>query len=126
MTMQAARQLSQRAPDALREFAALGWVEELAVSGSPATTVRGTVGTVISAPSPAPALTPAQKDALDEIAPRINQFNTWLLHGVTGSGKTEVYLRLIALMLRQRRQTLVLVPEINLTPQLEAVFHTRF
>jgi primosomal protein N' (replication factor Y) len=123
MTRQAARQLSQRAPDALREFAALGWVEELAVSDSPTTTVRGTV---VSAPSPAPALTPAQKDALDEITPRINQFNTWLLHGVTGSGKTEVYLRLIALMLHQRRQTLVLVPEINLTPQLEAVFHTRF
>jgi primosomal protein N' (replication factor Y) len=123
MTMQAARQLSQRAPNLLREFATLGWVEELTVSGSPVTTVRGTV---VSAPSPVPSLTPAQKNAFDEIAPRISQFNTWLLHGVTGSGKTEVYLQLIALMLRQRRQTLVLVPEINLTPQLEAVFHTRF
>ncbi|OBU85099.1 primosomal protein N' [Chromobacterium subtsugae] len=73
----------------------------------------------------APALNAEQQAALDAL--RASQgFQPWLLHGVTGSGKTEVYLQLIADHLAARRQVLVLVPEINLTPQLINRFADRF
>ncbi len=68
--------------------------------------------------------TAAQADALDAIAAR--QAGTTLLWGVTGSGKTEVYLRAAQRALDAGQQVLVLVPEINLTPQLEARFARRF
>lgn len=75
-----------------------------------------------------PELNAEQQDALrvlDELRGQPRPL-PMLLHGVTGSGKTEVYLRAAEAALEAGRQALVLVPEINLTPQLEARFAARF
>lgn len=73
-----------------------------------------------------PALTVEQSAALTTIAQAGAGFHAYLLHGVTGSGKTEIYLRLIEGALSAGQQALLLVPEINLTPQLEARVAARF
>lgn len=70
--------------------------------------------------------TAAQTEAIERIGGALGKFGAFLLHGVTGSGKTEVYLRLISRVLEQGGQALVLVPEISLTPQLEARFQAAF
>jgi primosomal protein N' (replication factor Y) len=72
------------------------------------------------------ALTSAQQNAIDKISQHFGTFKTFLLDGVTGSGKTEVYMQLIDKMLAQNLQTLILVPEINLTPQTLQHFKNRF
>jgi primosomal protein N' (replication factor Y) len=73
-------------------------------------------------------LTSAQSIVLDDLTKQMEagQFQTVLLHGITGSGKTEVYLRLIAHCLEIGRAALTLVPEISLTPSVQAQFLARF
>jgi primosomal protein N' (replication factor Y) len=72
------------------------------------------------------SLTAEQSAAAQRISASLGRFAAFLLHGVTGSGKTEVYLHVIAEVVRAGGQALVLVPEISLTPQLEARFRQAF
>ncbi len=74
------------------------------------------------------ALNPHQQAAFDQIGPALDAktFQTFLLQGVTGSGKTEVYLKAIDAALALGRSALMLVPEIGLTPAVAGQFHHRF
>ena len=71
-------------------------------------------------------LNAAQSQVVNQVSSQLDQFYPSLLDGVTGSGKTEVYLQLIQQVIEQERQALVLVPEINLTPQMLNRFKKRF
>ncbi|MEO7727693.1 MAG: primosomal protein N' [Burkholderiales bacterium] len=113
--------VAPRARAALKAMLAAGWVERHARASA-------TVCARVPAPGsmPGPLLTDEQQTAVDSVRNAGAGFTPCLLMGVTGSGKTEIYLQLIADALTQRKQALLLVPEINLTPQLEALVHARF
>ena len=91
----------------------------------------GWVETCVPAPrtthvfNDAHTLTDEQQQAMDAVTQQTG-YGCFLLHGITGSGKTEIYVHLMHEMLQRGGQVLLLVPEINLTPQLENYFRSRF
>ena len=96
---------------------------------------KGWVRTATPEPVPAqdsptvmvgPPLNSEQAAAVDEVASALGRFQPMLLLGITGSGKTEVYLHAIAAALARNAQALLLVPEIALTPQLQSLIVARF
>ncbi len=104
-------EISASARKAAKNLVDMGWVSAKPVPQMPR---------VLSMPQvSAPSLNEDQHEAITQIMAGSDRFKPWLLHGITGSGKTEVYIRLIEQVLQQKpSQVLVLVPEINLTPQL--------
>jgi primosomal protein N' (replication factor Y) len=103
----------------LRSLEQKGWVEECELPMAPLSS-----GPLPSANSSHP-LNPAQQRAVDAVLDSAGGFQPLLLDGITGSGKTEVYLSLVERMVEQGRQVLILVPEIGLTPQLMGRFQRR-
>ncbi len=110
--------IASTAKNALKALLARGLIERVA---PPVTSIA-----VADIPESALTLNSEQLAALATIRGTRAGFQPWLLHGVTGSGKTEVYLELVKDTINAGKQALLLVPEINLTPQLESVVRQRF
>ncbi|NOS97342.1 MAG: primosomal protein N', partial [Methylotenera sp.] len=110
--------ISSSARKAAKQLVAQGWASSQQV--------QATIKTLTMPPAIEPQLNDEQTLAVERITQEAQTFKAWLLHGITGSGKTEVYIRLLQYVLAEKdAQILVLVPEINLTPQLEARFRSR-
>lgn len=126
LDIDAVRACAPTAIAVLKQLVAQGLVSVR--EGSPLPLPRIAIAAQTDAPQlPAlPTLTPDQSAAAAAICAELSTFKPHLLLGVTGSGKTEVYLRTIETVLNRGRQALLLVPEISLTPQLAATVRNRF
>ncbi|HEX6324499.1 MAG TPA: DEAD/DEAH box helicase, partial [Vicinamibacterales bacterium] len=120
--------------DVAKRLAASGLaaIDQVRIDRNPFATAA--LGTAHSTEHPAPStqhpreLTVEQSSAVETLTSLLDTkaFAVGLLHGVTGSGKTEVYLRLAARAMEQQRRVLILVPEIALTPAAAAIFRAAF
>ena len=120
MTMAALKQVNVQATKLIEDWAEQGWIE---TTEAAQLTLRSYHGQASHSEF---VLNADQKKASDEIQTAFGKFQPFLLYGITGSGKTEVYFDAMAKVLAQGRQVLFLLPEINLTPQLLKRVENRF
>ena len=120
MTMAALKQVNAQAAKLIEDWAEQGWIETTEVANPVLRSCNG------QASHSEFVLNADQQKASDEIQTAFGKFQPFLLYGITGSGKTEVYFDAIAKVLAQGRQVLFLLPEINLTPQLLKRVKDRF